>query len=311
MTRPLRFLGSRLAQGVVVVLGAVIISFGLTSLIGNPADVLANPQFSTPETARQIKHVLGYDQPVAERFARYLVRVVQGDLGTSYRSGDSAAGLVAAALPYTLMLVGGAMVLATLVAVPAAVLSVLRQGGWCDRIVRRVIIVGQGVPDYWLGLLLTLVFAVELHALPSVGYSGFSSLILPTIAMAVPFTATLMRLVRAQLLDVMGLDFVTTLRSKGQSDLRIVTVHGMRNALPQVVTFLALQTGIIIGSSLVVETAFGWPGMGSLLINAVGARDVAVVQAVIICVGVCFVALNLLADVIVLALDPRIRVGTA
>lgn len=304
-----RYIGGRALQGLVVVFGAVVISFALTSLIGNPADVLRGSGFTTPESLATLKDALGYDVPAPERFARYVERLLHGDFGASYRTGESAAGLVMAALPYTLMLVGGAMLLASLVAFPAALLSVLRRDSTADRTVRRSLIVAQGVPEFWLALVLMLVFAVWLQVLPTVGYRGLESAVLPTIALAVPFTSTLLRLVRAQLLDVMDLDFVTTLRAKGLSDARIVMTHGLHNALPQVVTFLALQTGYLISGTIVIEAVFGWPGMGSLLLEAVSARDVVVVQAVVIFVGLCFVALNLAADLLVMALDPRIRTG--
>jgi ABC-type dipeptide/oligopeptide/nickel transport system permease component len=305
---PLRFIGGRLLQGVVVVFGAVVISFILTSMIGNPAEVLAG-SFIPPAEAARIRHALGYDVPLLERFANYVSRLVRGDFGTSYRSGESAASMVLGAAPYTMALVVGAMLLASLIAFPAAVLGVLRRDSRSDRVVSSALGAAQAVPDYWLGLILVLIFAVSIPIFPVVGYSGPASAVLPIVALGLPFTSTLLRLIRGQLLDTMGLEFVNTLRAKGMSDRRIVLTHGLRNALPPVITFLALQTGLLIGGTIVVEAVFGWPGIGTMLLDAVGARDVIVVQAIVIFVAVGFVVLNLVADVLVLLLVPRVRVS--
>jgi peptide/nickel transport system permease protein len=233
--------------------------------------------------------------------------VAHGNFGSSYRYRSSALLLVLHAFPYTLMLVGGAIALATVLALPISVFSLLRRESVADRVLRRGLMVVQGVPEFWLGIILTLAFGVELHWLPIIGFHGPQSLILPDLALGLPLASTLVRLTRGYLLDVAGLGFMTVARSKGLSETSIVIRHGLRNAMPQLVTFLSLQMGWLIGGTLIVEAVFAWPGIGSVALSAVQARDLTVVQAVVVVVAAAYVILNIFADILVYVLDPRIR----
>jgi ABC-type dipeptide/oligopeptide/nickel transport system permease component len=307
---PLLYLTSRLGQGAVVVFGALVISFLLGALAGDPADVIAGASgLVTPEQKEAIREQLGYGDPLPVRFLQYVGDTLQADLGTSYRSGEPALGVVLTALPNTLLLVSGALLAAAAIAVPLSLWSALRRERLDDRWMRRALVVTQGMPEFWLALMLVLLFSVLLGWLPSIGFDGPSSMILPVAALAAPLVPTLVRLIRAQLLDVMQLEFVVALRAKGFSDLSIAARHGLRNVLPGMLTFLALQAGWLVGGTLVVESVFGWPGLGSLLLDAVQTRDLALVQAGVLVIALAYVVLNLAADLMVLALDPRVRVG--
>lgn len=302
-----RYLLARLGQAVVVVLGAIMLSFWLANLTGNAVDAALGTTVSG-STRQALIERYGYDQPVFERFVRYVGNALQGDFGDSFSKPVSALSQVWDALPYTLGLVAGAIVLSCSVAIPVAVMSVLRENSRFDVITRRSFMLLQGIPDFFIGILLVLLFAVTLGWLPSFGVSaGVRSYILPVIALSLPLLSTLTRLVRSQLLDILRMEFVTALRVKGLTWREIVLRHAIANALPAIVTYLALQLGWLLSGTIVVEIVFGIPGVGSLVVASTTARDVNVVEAVVVVVAITYVVLNLLADLAVRALDPRTR----
>jgi peptide/nickel transport system permease protein len=303
-----RFLSWRLLQGAAVVLGAVVISFLITNVAGNPSDVIGG-SLLTPHQRAELSHQLGYDRPVLVRLGEYVAGAVHGDFGDSWRTGQSALSLVLGALPETLLLIACALTLALLIAVPFSVFSVLRRDSRTDRSLRGGLMLVAALPDYWIALLLVLLLSLSLGALPSVGFESPKSLIMPTVAIALPLVPTSVRLLRAALLDVMGQDFVTTLRAKGIGERAIVARYGLKHAAAPFATLLAMQVGWLLGGTIIIEVIFAWPGMGSLLQDAVTNRDIAVIQAVVVVVAVGYVLLNLAADLFVALMDPRIRVG--
>lgn len=303
-----RYLGVRLLQGLAVLFGAVVISFLLIHITGNPAEVLVGGRF-TGEQVQQLSERLGYNRPLLTQFLDYMGGVLQGDFGDSFRFQEPAIRSVLRALPDTLILVAGAIGLASVITLPLAIISVLKRETFIDRLLRRGMIIGQGIPEFWLGLLLVLFFAVQLGVLPSIGNSGFNSAILPVVTLAVPLVSILGRLLRADLLDIMTSDFVTALRAKGLTEFEILTRHGIRNAFGPFITFLALQLGWLVGGTIVVEAVFVWPGIGTLALGAVETRDLPVLQSIVVVVAFGYVALNLAVDLIMLGIDPRIRLG--
>jgi ABC-type dipeptide/oligopeptide/nickel transport system permease component len=302
----IRYIAIRIGQGVLVVLGAVAISFVLVNVAGNPVTALGE-FFLTPERKQELIHLYGYDRPLPERFLDYVASAFQGDFGESFRQPVGALTLVLRALPATIYLVLGSVLVTLVVSVPVALLSVLRRGSWLDRGIRNSLTVLQGLPSFWLGVILVLVFSVELGWLPSYGDRELKSYILPIAALSIPLMSTVVRLLRSQLLDIMGMEFVTALRAKGLSERDIVMRHALHNAMPPLVTFMALQIGWLFGGTIIVEAVFGWPGIGSLAITATGNQDLTVIQALVVVVAAVYVLLNLLADLAVLAIDPRLR----
>jgi len=302
----IRYVLGRLVQGAAVIFGAITISFILIHLTGNPAEVLAGGMMSQ-EQVHQLSVRLGYDRPLLVQYLDYLGNAVRGNLGESFRYQEPATTSVFHALPNTLLLVAGAILVACAVAVPTAVFSVLKRESLADRVLRRAIIMGQGIPEYWLGLMLILIFAVRLGWVASLGFSGPGSAILPILTLALPPTSMFVRLLRANLLDIMKADFVTALRSKGLSELDILLRHGLRNALAPFLTFLALELGWLIGGTIIVENVFVWPGIGVLALSAVEARDLPVLQAILIIVAVSYVVLNLAVDLLLMWIDPRVQ----
>jgi peptide/nickel transport system permease protein len=299
-----------LAQGAVVIFGAVVISFGLIHISGDPARTLIGG-FMPDAQVRLLSHQLGYDRPLIVQFLDYLGHLARGDLGESFRFHESALSLVLVALPKTLLLVSGAIILASAVAIATAMFSVIKRESWADRVLRRVLIVGQGMPEFWLGLLLILIFAVWLGVLPSLGFDDWTSPILPIVTLALPLSSILTRLLRSQLLDIMTSDFVVALRAKGLTEREILVRHALLNALSPFITYIALQVGWLVGGTVVVESVFTWPGLGALALSAAKTRDLQVLQAIVILIAVGYVGFNLLADLLVIWIDPRIRVGKA
>lgn len=295
----------RLGQGVLVLFGALTASFILIHLTGNPATVLAGGQLP-PAQVRALSHQLGYDRPLLTQYLSYLGHAVHGDFGTSFRYGTSAISAVMTALPNTLILIGISLAAAVTISVAVGSAGVMRQGGWSDRLWRPLMSALQGIPDFWIALVLVLVLSVRLHWLPSLGYTSFSSLIMPCTALTLPMLASFTRLLRGSLLDFTGSDVALALQARGLTRREIVMHHGMRNAMVVFVSYVALQAGWLVGGTLIVETIFGWPGIGTMLLGAVQSRDLAVVQATVVVIAVAFTLLNLIADLAVIWLDPRI-----
>jgi peptide/nickel transport system permease protein len=303
-----RFLAGRLAQGVFVVIGAVFIGFILVNLSGHGL-ALRGGGLLTPDQIEELRNKLGYDKPLLSRLWPYLGDVLRGDFGESYRFHEPAMNTVLKSLPNTLVLVGGGLGLALAIAVPSAVYSAIHQGRLADKGLRSSLSFLQGVPEFWLGLMLVWLLSVKLPIFPSVGYDGGRSVVLPIVALALPIVPALFRLLRGELLNVMNQDFVEALRIKGFPDSRIVRTHALRNAMPGFLTFTTLQLGYLLGGTILVEVVFGWPGMGGLAVDAARSQDVAVVEAVVVVLAIAYVLLNLLADLLVLVLDPRVRTG--
>lgn len=302
----MRLITNRLGQGVVVLFGAITISFVLANLSGNPIDLLAGLN-STPEQRAALRHEYGYDKPLLTRFLEYVLNALQGDFGNSVRQPRSAFEMVFQALPYTLSLVGLSIAVAIAVSLPVAFHSVLRRNTRTDRALRGVLTVMQGLPEFWLAIVSVLIFSVWLGWLPAIGATGPANYILPVMAIATPLMSTMVRLLRGHLLDIMAMEFVTALQAKGLTDREIVTRHALRNTLPVTVNFLALQIGWMIGGTVIVETVFSWPGIGNLTVEATTNRDIPVIQALVIVIAVVYILMNLLADIVSMTLDPRLR----
>ena len=301
----LLYLAGRLAAGIFVLFGAITISFLLIHATGNPATVLAGGALPAAQV-HALSQQLGYNRPLLSQYGSYIVGVLRGQFGVSFRYGTPAIDSVMTALPNTLALIGVSLSAALVLSIAIAVSSVLSRKGWADRFWRPVVLVLQGIPDFWIALILVLVLAVHLHLLPSLGFAGPETLIMPCVALTVPMLASFTRLLRANLLDFTNSDIAFALRARGLTRREIVLGHSFRNAMATFVSFVALQAGWLIGGTVIVETIFAWPGIGTLLISAVLARDLTVIQAIVVVIAVAFTVFNLLADLAVLWLDPRI-----
>jgi peptide/nickel transport system permease protein len=303
-----RYMAGRLGQGVFVLFGAVTISFLLIHVTGNPATVLAGSSVP-PAQVRELSARLGYNHPLLAQYGSYVWHVLHGNFGYSFTQQGPAIDGVMAALPNTLILISISLTAAITISIVIASSSVLKERGWADRVWRPTTLVLQGIPDFWVAIVLVYVLSVTLRLLPSFGFAGPETLIMPCIALTLPMLASFTRLLRGNLLDFMNSDVAFALRTRGLTRREILFGHGLRNAMVTFVSYVALQTGWLIGGTLIVETIFAWPGMGTLLVNSVHSRDLTIIQAIVVVIAVSFVVLNLLADVAILWLDPRIGRG--
>ncbi|MBV9583247.1 MAG: ABC transporter permease [Chloroflexi bacterium] len=304
----LMYILKRLLHGVFVLLGISMIVFGLTWLTGDPASVLL-PLNTPPAQVAQFRHQMGLDQPLPVQYLEFLSRAVHGDFGTSFRNRTAALPLVLSRLPVTLALMGAALVFALLVAVPLGILAALFHRRTPDFIARFVALLGQSVAAPWLGVMLILLFAVDLRWLPSSGAATPQSIILPAIVAGAYSAAGLTRLLRSSLLEVMANDYVRTAHAKGLPTHHVVLRHALKNAAIPVVAFLGIQIAFLFGNTVIAEAIFAYPGMSRLAIDAISARDTPVIQVFVLLAGTVVVLVNLAADLMYAWLDPRIRLA--
>jgi peptide/nickel transport system permease protein len=303
-----RFLIRRLAQLLVVLLGVSVVVFGLVRLTGDPVVILLG-EAATAEAVTELRAELGLDRPVYVQYARFLGRAVRGDFGVSLRYRQSALSLFVERLPATLELTAAALFLALAIGLPVGVVAALRPQSAFDGLVRGSALVGQAIPGFYLGLVAIIVFGAHLKLLPTGGRGTFAQLILPAATLAAYQIAVVARFARGAMLEVLGEDFVRTARAKGLTRVRVVAGHALRNALIPVVTIVALQFGTLLSGAVVTETVFSWPGVGRLAVQAIYTRDFPVVQVTVMVTALLFVLINLLADVVYVIVDPRIRVA--
>ncbi len=302
------YIAQRLLHGVAVLLGVSVVVFGLTWLTGDPASVLL-PVNTPPEQVAVFRHSMGFDQPVPVQYLSFLGRALHGDFGVSFRHRSSALPLVAERLPATLRLMAAALAFALLLALPLGILGATFHGRWPDLLSRIVALLGQSIAAPWLGVMLILVFAVNLRWLPSSGASRPDAIILPAIVAGAYSAAGLTRLLRSSLLEVLGNDYIRTARAKGLAERSIMARHALKNAAIPVIAFLGIQITFMFGGTIVAETMFAYPGMSRLAVEAIATRDLPVIQVFVLLAGGLVVLVNLLVDLLYAWLDPRIRLA--
>ena len=301
----LRYTLVRLAQSILVLWVVVTVVFLLSRASGDIAELMAPPD-APPETVQLIKENLGLDQPLIVQYGRYLGDLLHGDLGTSFAYRAPVNDLIREALPKTFELGLAAFAFAVLIGIPIGVLSATRPGGWFDRLGKGVALAGQSVPNFWLGILLVLLFSVRLGWLPAFGYGTWQHIVLPAIALGWYPLASLARLTRSAVIEVLNKDHTVFQRAKGVSVGNSLT-HTMRNASLPIVTLAGIQLGYLFGGAVVIETLFAWPGVGQLAIQGINSRDYPIVQGVVVVNTFLFVLLLLLVDLSYGVLDPRVR----
>ena len=303
----LRFAARRVALTIPVLLGVATLVFALIHLIpGDPAQAMlgeAAPQADVDALRRQ----LGLDRPLLEQYGDFLAGAITGDLGTSLRTGTPVSAQIAERLPATFELALAAMLVALALALPLGIAAATWRGTIVDRAAMTVALAGMSIPNFWLGPLLAIVFAVELGWLPVSGRGGVEHLVLPALSLGLALAAMLARMTRASLLEELREPYVLAARARGVSRMRAVMAHAFRNSLIPVVTIVGLQFGAVLTGAVITETIFSWPGIGRLLIQSIGFRDYPLVQGCILLIAVTYVAVNLLTDLAYGFLDPRIR----
>lgn len=300
-----------------MLLGISLVAFVLLRLTpGDPATLIAGPDASA-ESLESVRRSLGLDQPLPVQYFLWLTHIVQGDLGRSYTQGTPVFDILVAKVGHSLVLAVPSMVLATVVAVPAGIASAVRRGSLFDTLVMVLTMIGSCMAPFWTGLLLISLFAVTLPWLPTGGMFSLVDgggavdllrhLVLPTTTLALLQMALIARMTRSSMLEVLHMDHLTTARSKGISERRVILHHAVKLAFLPVATVIGLRFGVVLGQGLIVETVFGWPGLGSQIYQAIAARDYAVVQGGVLFVAAAFVLINVVVDVAYVVIDPRIR----
>ncbi len=289
-----------------VALGVVTLAFAALRLSGDPAATMLPGEASVEELVA-LRHALGLDQPFLVQYANFLGSALQGDFGLSFRHQQPALSLVLERLPATLELALASLLLAVTMAVPLGILAAIYRGRLVDIAAMAFAVVGQATPFFWMGIMLILVVSVELGWLPTSGRGGLDHLILPALTIATHLAASLARLTRTSMLEVLGENYLVTARAKGLSEQNVILAHGLKNAAIPITTLVGVQFGTLLGGSIVTEMIFAWPGVGRLAVQSIFARDYPVVQASVFVLALTFVAINLGVDMLYGWLDPRIR----
>jgi len=302
----LRYILARLGQSILVMFGVSIMIFYSLHLTGDPAAVMMPPG-STQQEIDSFRHSMGFDRPLLWQYGHYLNEVLHGNLGDSLRYSQPVTTLIGERVPATVLLAVTALAWSTIAGLLLGILSALKQNSLWDLLSRLLAFSGQAVPVFWLGLLMIILFSLNLRWLPSSGYGSASHLIMPAISLGAYYMSAIARLIRASLIDVLQQDYIRTARAKGLSQWRIIVRHGLRNALIPVVTVQGMYFASLLGGALVTEIIFAWPGIGRLAVQAIQNRDFPLVQAIVLLAALLFVGINLIIDLLYVVLNPRIR----
>lgn len=304
----LGYAAERLIQAIIAIFGVLTIVFVVMHLSGDPTLLLV-PQDASAEMIAELRHQLGFDRPIWVQYLAYLGDLAHFDFGTSVVQHAPAAGIVAARIPYTVMLAAGALVVAIGAGIPAGILMATRRGGILERCLTAIVVTGQSVPTFLSGILLIFVFGVILRWLPTSGSGDFASLIMPSVALGALSMSTFARMTRIAIVDELGKDYVRAGRARGLSFGSVVTRHVLRNAAIPVVTIAALEIGNLLAGAVIIETVFAWPGIGQLAIQSIESRDFLVVQLIVLLISIVYVLTSVLSDFAYALIDPRIRLA--
>lgn len=315
----------RLVQALFVMLAMTVIVFIGVNVIGNPVDILIPPDADQIERARIITQ-LGLDRPLWYQYLQFLKGALQGDLGKSYVFNEPALQVILRRLPATLELAISAVLLTIVIGIPLGLYAGLRPNGIASHLIMTGSILGFSLPAFWVGLMLIMIFAVNLGWFPSGGRGptvelfgipwsfltkdGLIHLLMPTVSLSLFTTALVLRLTRAGVIETLMLDYIKFARAKGISDFRVIGVHVLKNIMIPIVTVIGLEFGSVIAFSVVTESVFGWPGMGKLIIDSINVLDRPIIVAYLMMIVVVFVTINLIVDLIYTALDPRVRLDS-
>lgn len=313
-----RYIVKRLLLAIPTVFGAItLVFFAMQAAPGNPAALFIPPDLppaKTEELEKQINAKYGFDDPVYIQYARYVTKLVRLDLGESLRENSSVADDLRRRIPHTLQLGLVSLAISAVLGIALGVISAIHRGTWIDNVTMFLALLGVSLPSFWLALTLILLFSVRLPWLPPSGLAdstwsvdGIKHLILPVSVLALGSAGGLARYTRSAMLEVINRDYVRTARAKGATERVVIVRHALRNALIPIVTILGLNFGFILSGAVIVETVFAWPGIGRYLIDGVNGRDFPVVQATVLLIAISFVLGNLITDVLLVYIDPRIR----
>jgi peptide/nickel transport system permease protein len=296
----------KLRNALIVLLGVSIIVFMLMYLSGDPVALLL-PMDTSPEIVAEMRENLGFNDPLYIQYLNFLSGAVRGDFGDSLHHGQPAMGLILERMPATIELTLASIAVALLIAIPLGIITAVYSNTIIDYIGSVIALIGQSMPVFWLGLMLLYLVGVKYRLLPITGRGSWEHLILPAITVGAYTAATLARMLRSRMIEIMQQDYIKTAKAKGVKGFFVIMKHALRNALLPVITILAMQLGTLLGGAVITETIFAWPGVGRFMLQAIQNRDIAIVQAGVFVLAVSIVVINISTDVIYSLLDPRIR----
>lgn len=303
-----KFIVRRLLQLIPVMFIIVFTVFALVFLAGDPVALML-PEDATPEEIQTLREALNLDKPFIVQFGTYVGNLLKGDFGTSFHYNMPALPLVLERLPATIELTIASMIVATLISIPLGIWSATKRNTTIDVAITGGSVLGQAIPNFWLGIMLILLLAVNIQIFPVSGRGTLMHLVLPSITLGTGLAATIARLTRSSLLEVMSQDYIRTAKAKGVHKFFVIFRHGVRNSLIPVVTVMAMQTSSLLGGALITEHIFAWPGIGQLLIQSIHTRDMAVIQAATFIIALAVIIMNFIADLLYRLLDPRIKLN--
>lgn len=302
-----KFILRRLIMLIPVLLGVSLIVFSILSLTpGDPVEMRLGDNY-TQESYEAMTKELGLDQPFPVRYVKYAGGVLRGDFGLSYTTGRPVFDEIQARLPNTVILAAFSMFFAILIGIPLGVISATRQYSFLDTSSMFFALIGVSMPNFWLGLMLILIFAAKLGWFPSANFNGMRSLVLPAVTLGANSLAIITRMTRSSMMETIRQDYIRTARAKGAKESAVIIKHALRNAMIPVVTTIGLQFGFSIGGAVLVETVFSWPGIGRLLVESIKFKDLPIVMAIVLVMATLFTLINLCIDILYAFLDPRIR----
>lgn len=302
-----KYILKRILMFIPVMLGVTFLVYFIISLTpGDPAAIILGNN-ATQESIKELREEMGLNDPTIVQYGRYMKNLLTGDMGTSYSTGKSVLGEVSERFPNTFKLTFSAIGLAILISIPIGIISAIRQYSIFDNVGMIIALVGISMPSFWTGLILIIIFSLNLGWFPSSGMDGIESLILPAFTLAVAATAGITRTMRSSMLEVIRQDYINTAKTKGVSKFNIIWKHALKNALIPAITVIGLQFGVLLGGAVLTETVFSWPGIGRLMVESIKRKDTPMVLGTVIVFAVSFSIVNLIVDILYAYIDPRIR----
>jgi peptide/nickel transport system permease protein len=301
-----RFVLKRFVETVIVLYLALTAVFVMVRLTGDPV-LLMIPADATPEFIEQFRREMGFNKPLIIQYGNFLLGAVHGDFGKSLRQQAGAISLVIERIPASLLLTTTSVFIALIASIPIGIFSASKRGSLMDKLGTVNAVFGQSIPNFWLGLMLILVFSVSLRWFPTGGMGSWKHLVLPSLTLAAYSVARITRLTRSSMIEVLQMDYIQTARAKGLKELKILWKHALKNALIPIITITGLQIGVIFGGAVITETIFSWPGLGRLLVQSIYFRDFPTVQASVFIIAVMVCLINLVVDLLYALVNPEIR----
>ena len=302
-----RYIVKRLAQSVVAIIGITLVVFIVLHLSGDPVELMVPPSASRADMDR-LREEMGFNDPLLIQYSRFLMGIAKGDFGMSYNYNEPALDVVMERIPATVKLTAVALVISLLLGIPAGIISAIKRNSRLDAAIRSLALLGQCLPAFWLGIMLIMLFSVKLKLLPTSGNDSWKSIIMPAFTMGVYTAATITRLLRSNMIEVMNKEYIDTAKAKGLGRGSVVMKHAFKNAFSSIMTVIGLQVASLLGGSAIVETVFAWPGIGRLAVQSITNSDFYVVETIVFMMAIAFVLINFIVDILYGVINPRIKI---